>query len=67
MGFGGPTPPGQTPLPPAAHPPTLGSVMAAQNVAKRAAKAGGKGFSDTLKTTPQGTPTPDTAKATLLG
>ncbi len=68
MGFSSPAPPGQTPLPPSAHPPTLGSVAAAQNIAKRASKAAGKGMSDTVKTSMQGVEsTPSTAKSTLLG
>lgn len=68
--FTPPKPPGVTMPPPSAHPATLASANAAltaQTVKNNAAKAEGKGFDDTIKTSTQGTEAPTTAKTTLLG
>lgn len=62
------TPPAPAPpeLPPAAIPPTLAD---ASRTPKKASKATGMGFGDTLKTSPQGVDADQTktAKASLLG
>lgn len=73
MGFLAPSMPKPNipmPPPPAAHPAVLGSQevqLSGDQAKKRAAAAEGMGFSDTLKTTPQGLEAPKTAKTSLLG
>lgn len=72
MGFGGPSIPEVKPLPmppPAAHPPTLGSVAATSSItAKKSSGQQNSGFSGTIATSPQGlTEKASTSKATLLG
>lgn len=69
---GGPTPPGMTPLPPAAHPPILGSAasaLTAQEARARARTSAGQGDSNTIFTSPQGEKLKQAgeAPATLLG
>lgn len=70
MGFGSPPAPAVHMPPPAAHPPTLGSVnalTAQQTSKKKGEDAEGEGMDNTIKTTPRGLEAPQTATTTLLG
>ena len=64
-----PSPPSIGMPPPTAHPSTLGAasvIEAGQLEKQRAAAAEGKGFNNTIGTSMQGAPAPQTAK-TYLG
>lgn len=71
MGQYSPSLPKNSPPPPMAHPPTLGStevVLSGIEARQRAAAEEGEGFDNTIKTSPQGAQTPGTkAPTTLLG
>lgn len=58
------------PAPQAATPPTVadpGAALAASQARQRAMSASGSGFSDTVKTSPQGSTDVALANKTLLG
>lgn len=69
MGVKTPSPPSLSMPPPAAHASTLGSastIEAGLLESQRANAANGKGFNNTIGTSPQGAAAPTTAK-TYLG
>lgn len=69
MGIKTPSPPSLPMPPPTAHPSTLGSQAIAQAgllQQQRAKQAQGKGFNNTIATSPEGAAPPQTAK-TYLG
>lgn len=68
--FSPPKPVGPQMPPPAANPAVLGSSqtqLAAQQTRKAGSVAEGRGFNNTIQTSPQGLQAPATARTTLLG